>query len=117
MFLCIPFRDFLKGKEMANKEKEGSPEEVKQADLSLSNLLPKSLKEMENILDSKEALKQIAKDARHVQVLIYHMLRFNVKAIDEFNKSSNRISKVLIFLSIAMTVVALVHLVVTVLGK
>lgn len=113
----MPFCDFLKEKEMTEKEKEGAPEEIKPVDLSLSNLLPISLKEMEKILDSKEALKQIAKDARHVQVLIYHMLRFNVKAIDEFNKSSKRISKVLIFLSIAMTVVALVHLVVTVLAK
>jgi hypothetical protein len=99
---------------MAEQKKTESKEETKAPDLSLSNLLPMPIDEIEKFLDKRETLEQIAKDPRHVQILIYHMLRFNVKAIDDFNKTSKRASNVLILLSIAMIVIVLVQLLVAI---
>ena len=81
--------------------------EIEVADLSLSNLLPMSLKEMEKIFDNKENLKQIARGPHHVQILIYHVLRFNTKAIKNFNKSSTFLSCVILLLVIVQVVIAI----------
>lgn len=87
-------------------------------DLSLPKLLTMSPEDIKKeILEKKENLERIATDERHVRILVYHMLRFNIKAIDDFNKTSKRASNVLVFLSIAMTVVVLVQLLVAILGK
>jgi len=92
---------------MTEQQHQANREKIEATDLSLSNLLPMSLEEMEKILDNKENLKQIARGPHHVQILIYHVLRFNTKAIKNFNKSSTFLSCVILLLVIVQVVIAI----------
>jgi hypothetical protein len=84
--------------------------ESKTIDTSLDKLLTMSPKEINDLLADGQALEGIARDQRHVQILVYHMIRFNIIAINDFNRVSTRASNVLIFLSVVMTIIVLVQL-------
>jgi hypothetical protein len=92
---------------MTEQKNQKTEENVKEPDLSLSNLLPMSLKEMKKILDNKKTLEQISKDQRHVQILIYQMLRYNTKAIKNFNRSSALLSIAILILVIVELILAI----------
>ena len=92
---------------MTEQQNQANKEKKEVTDLSLSDLLPESLKKLEEILNNKKNLEKIARDPRHVQILIYHMIRFNTKAIKKFNLSSTLLSFALFVLVIVQVILAI----------
>ena len=62
-------------------------------DLSNRELMAMNEEGFEKIIKNPDNLKKIGSDARHVQIVLFHMLRKNLNAIDNFNTSSEQNSK------------------------
>lgn len=62
-------------------------------DLSIDRLMAMSDQEFDEILDDGIALRRIALDERHVQVVLFHMLKKNFKAIETFSVASEKSSR------------------------
>lgn len=72
--------------------------------------------DFEEIINNPEDLKRIGSDAGHVQIVLFHMLRKNLKAIDNFNKSSEkgsnmikRLTWVIVLLMIVQIIIAAIN--------
>ena len=90
---------------MAEEQEKVTKEVAKNPDLSLSVLMNKPYKELEEeILKDKESLNKIGIDERHVRVLIFRMLSENNSVIKTFNKRSTLLSYVILFMIFVQTI-------------
>ena len=64
-------------------------------DLSNRELMAMNEEDFEKIIKNPDNFKKIGLDAGHVQIVLFHILRKNLNAIDNFNTSSERNSKVI----------------------
>lgn len=85
-------------------------------DLSLSELMAMNENEFEKVIKNPEALKQIGVDTRHVQVVLFHMLRKNLGAIDDFSNTSQKSSRAINRLTWVIVVLMVVQILIIVIN-
>lgn len=92
---------------MAEKQEEVMEEVTKNPDLSLSVLMNKPYKQLEEeILKDKESLCKVGIDERHVRVLTFRILCKNADAIEKFNKISILLTFVILTMMVVQVIVA-----------
>jgi hypothetical protein len=81
-------------------------------DLSNREIMAMSENDFEEIINNPEDLKRIGSDAGHVQIVLFHMLRKNLKAIDNFNKSSEKSSNMIKKLTWVIVLLMIVQIII-----
>lgn len=85
-------------------------------DLSNRELMAMNEEDFETIIQDPDNLRRIGSDAGHVQIVLFHMLRKNFNAIDNFNTSSKQNSKVINRLTFVILVLMIVQIAIVVIN-
>jgi hypothetical protein len=64
-------------------------------DLSISELMAMPDEKVDEMLIDRSALRKIGCDERHVRVVLFHVLRKNWRAIENFSLASERSAKMI----------------------